>query len=191
MNKPEDQGEAPPNNVTPIHTVLHQGNEENEQIEMPFALHPSLLMQVMAMHRHFGIDYNGNPRMLSLEETEFRVAAFREEVQEYEDAGTLEEALDALVDLMVFALGAVERHGFMKFQEAFARVMTANMAKEVGNNPEKAEGRASWQADLVKPDGWMSADLSDLVLPAYGDGFLGGSDEEVEMVPFDGDGDAD
>ncbi len=158
MSSPEDESPT----VTPIRTVLLSA----KPIDVPFTLHPSLLMQVMAMHQQFGIDYNGPPRHLSKGEKNFRIAALDEELDEYNVAETLEQELDALIDLVVFALGAVERHGFRAFQEGFQRVMEANCKKQVGQNPEKAKGRADWQFDLVKPEGWKPADLSDLVLPA-------------------------
>lgn len=84
----------------------------------------------------------------------------REEIQEYEESNDPADELDALVDLMVFALGTVDRQGFSKvFQEAFNRVMEANCKKVVGPNKK----RLDFQIDLVKPAGWAAPDLSDLV----------------------------
>jgi hypothetical protein len=57
-----------------------------------------------------------------------------------------------LLDLIVFAVGSLERHGF-PLQEGFEVVMRANMAKEVGQNGDK---RGGFKRDLVKPSGWQS-----------------------------------
>lgn len=117
-----------------------------------------LLKQVSEMHKKFGI----TPDKVTFyqAEKEFRIMCLREEIQEYEDANNPADELDALVDLMVFALGTVDRQGFAHvFEEAFRRVMEANCKKEVGPNKK----RLGFQIDLVKPEGWTAPDLSDLV----------------------------
>jgi predicted HAD superfamily Cof-like phosphohydrolase len=113
------------------------------------------------MHLRFGINHERAEATLA--EKEFRIKAFREEVQEFEDSSDPAEELDALVDLVVFAMGTVERRGWENiFDEAYERVMEANMAKEVGPNQK----RGNYALDLVKPDGWKAADLSDLIIKA-------------------------
>ena len=89
-----------------------------------------------------------------------------EELEEYEDAETLEEEFDALIDLVVFALGTAYRQGFHRFNEGVARVIDANKKKVVG--PTANRGKKFGDLDLQKPPGWAPADLSDL---------LGGDDE--------------
>lgn len=80
----------------------------------------------------------------------------REEVQEYLDSETDAEALDALVDIVVFALGTVERMGFAKaWYDAWNAVHKANMAKVVGPNSK----RGSFKLDLQKPVGWKPPDI--------------------------------
>lgn len=119
---------------------------------------------VQQMHQKFGIEYNGEPRQLDKEEFEFRIKAFNEEINEYIKAyeeGNLEDQLDALIDLMVFALGACEKQGFHFVEHAFSRVMTANMAKErVANASESKRGHAF---DLKKPEGWRAPYFGDLL----------------------------
>lgn len=118
----------------------------------------TLLQQVWQMHVKFRIDSAQVP--WTPEEKKFRIKAFLEEVTEFEDAVTDEEELDALIDLVVFALGAVERHGWANiFDEAFGRVMDANMQKRVGGNMK----RDNYQLDLFKPEGWEAATFEDLV----------------------------
>ena len=115
-----------------------------------------LLLQLREMHTKFGIVYNGEPRRLDYAEKAFRVAALQEELNEYSEADGLVDQYDALIDLIVFAVGSLERHGF-PLQAGFDAVMKANLAKQVGNNPQKADaGRAAYKGvDLVKPEGWL------------------------------------
>jgi hypothetical protein len=75
-----------------------------------------------------------------------------EELNEYIAADTLVDQYDALLDLIVFAVGTLERHGF-PLQAGFEKVMEANMAKELGQNGEK---RGGFKRDLVKPEGWTA-----------------------------------
>lgn len=66
-----------------------------------------------------------------------------------------EKALDALVDLVYFAVGTATSLGW-DFDEAFKRVHEANM-KKVRAYTERSS------VDVIKPTGWKAPDLSDLV----------------------------
>ncbi len=111
-----------------------------------------LMGLVKAMHTKFGLENNAGPDHLTAEEKEFRCAAMLEELHEYKDADTLVDQYDALLDLIVFAVGTLERHGF-PLLAGFEKVMEANMAKELGQNGEK---RGGFKRDLVKPAGWTA-----------------------------------
>ena len=110
-----------------------------------------LMGLVKAMHKKFGLENATGPVQLSHEEKLFRVAALQEELDEYGDATDLVDQYDALLDLIVFAVGTLERQGF-PLLEGFTAVMEANMKKEVGQNGDK---RGGFKRDLVKPDGWV------------------------------------
>jgi len=117
-----------------------------------------MINQILTMHNHFDIS-TGDIKW-SAEEKVFRIDCLQEELYEYQASTTLEDELDALVDLVVFALGTAERQGLMPvFAVAFERVMNANMKKEIGPNSK----RGSFAIDLVKPEGWEAPDHSDLV----------------------------
>lgn len=119
-----------------------------------------MIQRLKDMHFKFGITCQHLE--FSEEEKQFRITAMQEELDEYAEANTKEDELDALVDLVVFALGTAERQDMLDvFEEAFHRVMNANCAKEVGANKK----RGSFAIDLVKPEGWVAPDLSDLVAP--------------------------
>jgi len=118
----------------------------------------SITQLIRSMHEKFEITPDKVP--FFQDEKNFRVAAMLEEIGEYVQAKTKEDELDALVDLVVFAVGSAERAGYLHvFDDAFTRVMEANMSKELGPNQK----RGSFALDLVKPEGWQPADLSDLV----------------------------
>jgi len=94
------------------------------------------------------------------EEKDFRITCMEEELGEYIAAETKEDELDALLDLVVFAIGTADRQGMLQvFEEGFERVMQANCRKEAGPNKK----RNSFALDLRKPQGWKAPDLSDLV----------------------------
>jgi predicted HAD superfamily Cof-like phosphohydrolase len=128
-----------------------------------------MIERIQKMHEKFKMSPSDVP--FSEKEKEFRVTAMREEIDEYEDIArpflseyemylSLADELDALVDLIVFALGTVDRQGMSSiFEEAFEKVMAANCKKEVGPNQK----RGSFQLDLIKPEGWESPDLVPLV----------------------------
>ena len=73
-----------------------------------------------------------------------------------------EKALDALVDLCYVALGTAFLHRF-PFNEAWARVQEANMAKvrAVGSDDPLSVRKHS--ADVVKPVGWKAPTHKDLL----------------------------
>ena len=93
----------------------------------------------------------------------FRLLFIREEVDElnlamvYED---LEDALDALVDIMYVVLGTAWMMN-LPIMDAWDRVHAANMKKVRVENASESKRNSSY--DLKKPDGWEPPDLSDLV----------------------------
>ncbi len=114
------------------------------------------------MHKQFGISHADLPNF-SEEERRFRIAAMLEELSEFTSAKTKEDELDALVDLVVFALGTAERMGFADvFEQAYGRVMGSNMTKTLGANNK----RGSFQIDLVKGENFQPANIKDLVSAA-------------------------
>jgi|TARA_R100001463_G_scaffold15313_3_gene40019 predicted HAD superfamily Cof-like phosphohydrolase len=117
-----------------------------------------MFKQVRDLHLQFGINHERIP--FTQEEKDFRTLAMIEEVNEYMNAETKHDELDALIDVVVFALGTAERQGMLDvFKEAYLRVMEANSKKEIGQNAK----RNNFKIDLVKPEGWKAADLEDLV----------------------------
>lgn len=128
-------------------------------VDTKASLSNNMITQVKTMHEKFQIT-SDNVKVFSEEEKRFRICAMQEELDEYKEAEAREDQLDALIDLVVFALGTAERQGLLEvFEEGFNRVMTANMQKELGQNQK----RGSFQLDLVKPKGWVAPEHTDLV----------------------------
>lgn len=109
---------------------------------------------IKRQHIRFGINYEGPPRSLSPEEESFRLAAMLEELTEFILAKDLVDKYDALIDLMVFAMGTCERMG-LPIDCALNEVVEANFKKVLGPNNK----RGGFKLDLQKPDDWKPADL--------------------------------
>jgi len=120
--------------------------------------------KIKEFHVKFGIPHNEQPGFLGLEMQQFRIIALAEEFEEYVDAvreKDLEGALDALVDLVYFALGTAYIHGFDRFDEAFDRVHEANMKKVRAERPSDSKRGTGF--DVIKPEGWTAPRLTDLI----------------------------
>ncbi len=70
------------------------------------------------------------------------------------------DMLDALVDLVVVAMGTAHHCGW-DFETAWKRVHDANMLKTAVN--EESVGGRSMEFDLKKPEGWVAPVLQDCV----------------------------
>lgn len=122
---------------------------------------------VKMMHRKYDADIDVEARRLPEHRKRSRTAALREEIQEYEESDTLLEEYDALLDLIVFAIGTIQLHG-LPVLPGFACVMQSNMQKERGHHPDKDRYDPD-SFDLVKPPGWKPPDeLLEKIIIAYG-----------------------
>ena len=128
---------------------------------------------VRKFYEKFNQAYGGPPRTeLETGEDSFRIRFKKEELEEYiiatdfayDDSGSAIEndadRLDALVDLVFVAVGTAYKHGW-DFNEAWKRVVAANMAKEASS--EGSGERGKWK--IVKPAGWLPPNHLDLVNP--------------------------
>lgn len=113
---------------------------------------------IKAQHNHFGIAYDGPSRRLDPEEENFRLAAMMEELSEFILAKNLEEKYDALIDLIIFASGTLERMG-LPLEPALTEVVRANLNKQLGPNKK----RGAFSIDLIKPEGWEPANVAQFV----------------------------
>lgn len=97
------------------------------------------------------------PAMMSVEEHTHLTMALQEELQEFNDAvveGNVVGAVDALIDLMYFAIGGLWKLGLSHEQmvHCMKAVHAANMLKRKG----KVAKRYTGAADAVKPENWVA-----------------------------------
>ena len=81
----------------------------------------------------------------------FRFRFLEEELKELELSKTSDDAVDALIDLVVVALGTLDAFD-VDSQLAWDRVLEANMNKEVGVKASRPNKLGL--PDLIKPTGW-------------------------------------
>lgn len=91
-----------------------------------------------------------NPRQFSLYKK-----LIAEEFQELQEAKTQEDELDALIDILVVTIGAINSMG-ANGEGAWNEVMRTNFAKidqETGKVRKREDGK------VLKPDGWQPPNL--------------------------------
>lgn len=84
---------------------------------------------------------------------EFRRGCLQEELDELRDADNADDAVDALIDLVYFAIGTLDAFA-VDTSEAWARVHAANIVKEPGIKPERPNEYGF--PDMIKPAGWKA-----------------------------------
>jgi len=84
---------------------------------------------------------------------EFRIGCLQEELDELKAARNGDDAVDALIDLSVFAIGTLDLFG-IDAEMAWNRVYAANISKEVGI--KEARPNPLGLPDLIKPEGWTA-----------------------------------
>ena len=91
---------------------------------------------------------------------QFRIRFLQEELNELQNSQSGDDAVDALIDLCVVAIGTLNAFDVNSF-EAWDRVLNANMAKEVGIKATRPNPLGL--PDLIKPEGWTSPSHADNV----------------------------
>jgi predicted HAD superfamily Cof-like phosphohydrolase len=113
---------------------------------------------VAEFHKHLGYENYDTPEMLTQADLEQRTEYLDEEVGEFYESDSGEEAVDALIDLIYFAVGTLLRMG-VDPRPAWDEVHRANMDKE----PKAGEHKHS-----IKPEGWRPPALDKLSVPWRG-----------------------
>lgn len=110
---------------------------------------------IAEMHTKFG--FNEKVREFDKEKLqkflEFRIKFLQEELDEMKTAKTADDVVDALIDLAVVAIGTLDAFDVDSY-EAWDRVHTANMAKEVGIKESRPNPLN--MPDLIKPPTWVA-----------------------------------
>lgn len=114
------------------------------------------------MHDHYGfhewIQENKDNKELMRKMLEFRLNFLGEELLEARKNLTVdnsEEVVDAMIDLIVVAIGTLDLFEVNAYQ-AWNEVHTANMAKKRGIKPGRPNPLGI--PDLMKPSGWKRPD---------------------------------
>lgn len=113
----------------------------------------TIVADVYALQAKYG--FNHEP--IRFGKLHFRGEQLEEELSEYGAAlaaGDAEGAVDALIDITVFALGTLAIAG-VDIQEAWDEVHLANMSKVRGTKKGR-EQSGGW--DLIKPEDWSAPD---------------------------------
>lgn len=110
---------------------------------------------IETMHHKYGVnekvrEFDANKLAEFLQ---FRIRFLQEELNELQNSQSGDDAVDALIDLCVVAIGTLNAFDVNSF-EAWDRVLNANMAKEVGIKATRPNPLGL--PDLIKPEGWTS-----------------------------------
>ena len=123
-------------------------------------------------HEKFGLHnvtfHDAGPQKVDQELFEFRFKFLAEELEELQQAWKAqdsEEIFDALLDLVVVAMGTAHLFGF-PWQEGWDEVQRANMSK-VRAKADGSDSKRGSSWDIVKPEGWTPPDHAP-ILRKYG-----------------------
>jgi len=116
-----------------------------------------MFADIKAMHDKYQVHewVKANPEKLG-ELMKFRFGMLTEEFTEAHEAladKDADELVDALIDLVVIALGTLDIFG-VDAELAWDRVDAANMSKEVGTKATRPNSLGL--PDLIKPAGWTA-----------------------------------
>jgi predicted HAD superfamily Cof-like phosphohydrolase len=110
------------------------------------------IIDINSMLNHYGFHHNE----MTSQRLQFRLQLLTEEYNELRqslDDADAAETVDALIDIVVIALGTLQLCN-VDIDKAWSTVMAANMAKTRGSKP----GRPSDGWDLAKPHDWVAPD---------------------------------
>lgn len=113
-----------------------------------------ILSRVFKFNHIIKADQSKVPGALASNTKNWLIKALEEELQEFREAETPEDSVDALIDLVIFACGGLYRSRLTLEQakDSFLAVLDANDAKKSGVKENRAvEG----VADAIKPLGWV------------------------------------
>lgn len=127
--------------------------DDAEEVELYFD--KPWWLDLNEMHDKFGFHESiaqMDPTKLR-EMLKFRINFLQEELDEAKNAQSAEDIVDAMIDLIVVAVGTLDAFN-VDSQESWLRVHNANMAKERGIKPERPNPLGL--PDLIKPEGWVA-----------------------------------
>lgn len=132
----------------------------------------NILRDVRDFHKKFGLITQDSPVHLTRRKLHERVECLQEELGEFNEAcqeQDLEKQVDALIDIIYFALGTLVMLGIKPFlfKRLWNDVQRANMAKVRGKTQR---GHA---VDVCKPEGWVPPQGKSILIEAGYTGYTG------------------
>lgn len=122
-----------------------------------------LFKDVSDFQNKFEIPKNEVPGLLPHQDMIFKIGHMQEELNEIvlgHEENNLEDIFDGLIDLIYVALGTAHMMQ-LPFNKGWERVHIANMMKIRATCATQSKRGSS--IDVVKPEGWQSPVLSDLL----------------------------
>lgn len=112
-------------------------------------------LQVREFHRAFGHPVATTPTMLTSERVAARCSWKREEIEEFEEAATVVDQADAMIDLIYFALGTLVEMGVQP--QALMDIVhyEGNMSKMHLVDGQLVVVKRE-DGKVVKPSGWIA-----------------------------------
>ena len=120
------------------------------------------IKDIEEMHHKYGVAeaVNGMDKSKLEKFLNFRISFLEEELNELRQSNTADDAVDALIDLCVVAIGTLDAFN-VDAGIAWDRVFAANMNKVVGVKSTRPNPLGL--PDLVKPEGWKAPQHTDNV----------------------------
>ena len=121
---------------------------------------------VLEFHQKFEVPLPSTPTLLKGDVLRFRLGFLQEELNELEKAHedeSLEDALDALVDMWVVLCGTIQFLGISEecFEEAWREVHRANLSKE--RCKDASESKRGSALDIRKPHNFVPPDHAPII----------------------------
>ena len=118
-------------------------------------------IDVGVMYEKYNFPTSFEPHLLTRKDMLARKNYLKEELEEFHNAidqENLTEAIDALIDIVVFAKGTAVMMG-VEWKPHWDEVMRANMSKK----PGPVAKRPDMPYDLKKPKGWVGPDHQKII----------------------------
>lgn len=147
-----------------ITSDMYTGEQPTPRVEVVFDSHPqkapeqkptsAWVRDIAIMHQKFGV----NPIVREFDKEklkaflDFRIRFLQEELNELIESKTADDAVDALIDLCVVAIGTLDAFD-VKSDISWDRVHKANMSKQPGVKPSRPNPLGL--PDMIKPEGWQ------------------------------------
>ena len=121
---------------------------------------------VLNFHKKFGVPLAPKPTLLQGDELAFRIKFLQEELDEFKkahDECNLEDAIDALIDLVYVAHGSAQFMGISteQWDAHWSEVQECNMNKERVESAD--DSKRGYKFDIKKPTNWVGPNHTPII----------------------------